>query len=264
MPTITKLVLPVAGEGRRMRPLTFKTPKALIGLCGKPLLDYLLEEAARSGIGDVIFIINPHDKSHFRKYIEIRRKLFPRLRFFVRFQKKPAGNGHAILQAADVIGSSPFAVRFCDDLIEGNTPALASLIRFYEMYRTPVLLLERVPWRRVSRYGVVKIKKLKKRTGSPAGNLYRIMEIVEKPKRERAPSNLTIVGGYVLTPEILRNLGKIADSLPNAGFDALPLAVAIQVEFIVGGKVYGWEFPGRRFDCGNFEGFRTAERLLGK
>jgi len=265
MKKITKLILPVAGIGKRMRPLTLRIPKALVPLNGKPLLDYILEEALESGIRDVVLVMSPRHTDHFARYLKSRKKEFGNLKFYFRFQERPVGNGHAILQAADVIGKDAFAVRFCDDVIVAKTPVLASLIRLYETYRAPVLLLERVPKNKVSRYGVVGIKKVSKRSGKlPSGNIYRVTEIVEKPKARLAPSNLIIIGGYVLTPSILRNLKKISDSLPVAGFDALPLAVALQVEFIIGGRVYGWEFQGKRLDCGTVESLDRAEEFLRK
>ncbi|RJP44176.1 hypothetical protein C4587_02205 [Candidatus Parcubacteria bacterium] len=259
---VTTLVLPVGGMGKRMLPLTLRTPKALVRLCGKPLLDYILEEAALSGIRDVVLVINPQHAKHFARYARSRRKAFPRLRFHTRFQSEPLGNGHAILQAADILLGKPFAVRFCDDLVPDTAPVLHSLIRLYEAYRAPVLLLGRVRRSDIQRYGIVGVRRERKKSGLPEGNVYRLTEIIEKPHPKRAPSNLFIIGGYILTPEILRNLKKISDSLPHPGNDALPLAVALQVEFIVGGRVYGWEFAGKRLDCGTIEGLRSAEKAL--
>lgn len=262
---VTKLVLPVAGLGKRLRPLTRNRPKALVPLNGGPLLDYVLHEAQESGIREVILIVSPQHIPHFRKYLVKNRHRFKNLRFHVRVQEKPLGNGHAVIQASDVIGKDPFAVRFCDDLLLCKPPALHHLLSFYERYRAPILLLERVPRKLVSRYGVVDIRAThRKMHGSARGRVYEIRDIVEKPKPAAAPSNLTIVGGYVLTPNILRNLKKIAASLPAAANDALPIAVSFQVELITGGKLYGWEFFGTRLDCGTLEGFKKAEAFLAK
>ncbi len=263
MAKITKLVLPVAGLGKRLKPLTNRCPKALIPLHGRPLLDYMFEEAEKSGIVDVALIINPQHEKHFRAYLKAFKKRSSGLTIHIRFQHTPGGNGHAIIQAADVVKNEPFAVRFCDDILSCNPSALASLIRYYEIYRAPILLLERVPKQKISRYGVVAIRRVRKpQQALPSGNVYQITEIIEKPSLRRAPSNLTIVGGYVLTPSILRNLQKIADSLPIIAADALPVAVALQVELILGGKIYGWEFTCSRFDCGTLDGLKNAEAFL--
>ena len=263
MQKVRKLVLPVAGLGKRLRPLTLRKPKALVPLNGGPLLEYVLKEAVESGIREVVLVISPQHLDSFKKYIKERGAGFKNLKFHIRFQDRPVGNGHAVVQAASIVGKEPFAVRFCDDLIVDKPPVLSSLIKFYEAYRASVLLLERVPKKRVSRYGVVGIKRVaKKSSGLPHGNLFQITEIIEKPKLSLAPSNLTIVGGYVLTPTIMRNLIKIVNSLPVAGIDALPVALALQVELIIGGRVFGWEFTGKRLDCGTLDSLREAEEFL--
>jgi UTP--glucose-1-phosphate uridylyltransferase len=279
---ITKLVLPVAGRGKRLRPLTLKTPKNLICVNGKPLLEYGLEEAVQSGIKDVILVVNPAHRKKFEQYIKEKgRRRFPGLGFHIREQETPGGNGHAIVKAYDLLEGEPFAVRFCDDVIVEKKPALASLIEIFKICRSPVLLLERVPKNLVSRFGVVGAKRVKSkelrvksqesrvkgkesRIKSAGGKIYQITKIIEKPAVKDAPSNLTIVGGYILTPSILRNLKNVADTLPVVADDALPLAVALQIELIVGGKVYGWEFPGMRLDCGTLEKLRRTEELLKK
>ena len=117
------------------------------------------------------------------------------------------------------------------------------------------MLLERVPKKLVSRFGVVSVRRVR-------SGVYQIKKIVEKPKASLAPSNLTIVGGYVLTPSILRNLKSVADTLPVIADDALPLAVALQIELIIGDKVYGWEFKGKRLDCGTLEKLKKTGELL--
>ncbi|MEK9173494.1 MAG: sugar phosphate nucleotidyltransferase [Patescibacteria group bacterium] len=260
---VRKLILPVAGAGKRLRPLTLRKPKALVPLNGGPLLEYVLYEAQASGIREVVLVISPQHLDQFRKYIREHNKKFPGMKFHIRFQDRPVGNGHAVVQAADIIGNEPFAVRFCDDLIVSDPPVLVSLINIYNTYKSSVLLLERVPKQRVSRYGVVGVRKVAKtRPGLPKGNIFRVFDIIEKPKLSVAPSNLTIVGGYVLGPTIMRNLIKIVNSLPVAGTDALPIALALQVELIVKGKVYGWEFTGRRLDCGTLDSLKEAGRFL--
>lgn len=262
---VTKLVLPVAGLGKRLRPLTLRQPKALVPLNGGPLLDYVLKEGVLSGIREVILVISPQHERHFKRYLKNHAGDFKGLKFHIRRQERPLGNGHAVIQAADILKKEPFAVRFCDDLLVDRPTALGRMMAFYRRHAAPILLLERVPERLVSRYGVVGVKTSPfEIRGSKKGSVFRITEIVEKPKPSRAPSNLTIVGGYVLSPSILNNLTKIADSLPAAANDALPIAVAFQVELMTGGKIFGWEFDGRRLDCGTLDGFRSAESFLEK
>ncbi|MBI2048894.1 MAG: NTP transferase domain-containing protein [Candidatus Liptonbacteria bacterium] len=257
MHRITKLVLPVAGLGKRLLPLTKKLPKNLLPVNGKPLMEYVLDEAVLAGIKEIILIVNPIHRRHFERYIRLNRSNFPGLSFHIREQATPGGNGHAIVQAHDIIGREPFVVRFCDDVILSRPSVISSLIALFRIHKSPILLLERVPKNLVSRFGVVGVSRVKKR-------IYRIKKIVEKPKFALAPSNLTIVGGYVLTPSILRNLKSVADTLPVIADDALPLAVALQIELIVGGRVYGWEFPGKRLDCGTLEKLKKAEEFLKK
>lgn len=265
MSRVRKLILPVAGAGKRLRPLTLRRPKALVHLNGGPLLEYVLYEAVASGINEVVLVISPQHLDQFKKYIRDHQKKFPGLKFHIRFQDRPVGNGHAVVQAADVIKNDPFAVRFCDDLIVSDPPVLVSLIKIFNAYKSSVLLLERVPKKRVSRYGVVGVERVARISNSlPKGGIFKITDIIEKPKLSLAPSNLTIVGGYVLTPTIMRNLTKIVNSLPVAGTDALPIALALQVELIVKGKVFGWEFAGRRLDCGTVDSLKEAEEFLKK
>lgn len=260
---VTKLVLPVAGLGKRLLPLTKTMPKNLIPVCGRPLLEYVLQEAVESGIEEVILIINPAHRKQFARYLKLNHKQFPSLKFHVREQATPGGNGHAIVQAHDLLAGAPFAVRFCDDVIIAKEPVLKSLIDIYKAYRAPVLLLERVPKKLVSRFGVVGTKKTKGgKPGIKGERVYQITKIVEKPQPKDAPSNLTIVGGYILTPEILRNLKSVADTLPVIADDALPLAVALQIELILHGRVFGWEFKGIRLDCGTLEKLNKAEEFL--
>lgn len=255
MRKITKLVLPVAGLGKRLLPLTKKVPKNLIKVNGKPLLEYVLDEAVSAGMKEVILIVNPAHHKDFKNYIKFHKSRFPGLKFHIREQATPGGNGHAIAQAHDIINNEPFVVRFCDDVIISRPSVVESLVKLFGRYKAPILLLERVPRRLVSRFGVVSVSRV-------GGGIYRIKKIIEKPKLALAPSNLTIVGGYVLTPSILRNLKSVADTLPVIADDALPLAVALQIELIIGGKVYGWEFGGKRLDCGTLEKLKGAEEFL--
>jgi len=259
---VTKLVLPIAGLGKRLLPLTLHTPKNLISVNGKPLLEYVLEEAVSCGIKEVVLIINPKHQRDFASYIKKSQKRFPTLTFHVRVQETPGGNGHALTKAYDIIKNEPFAVRFCDDVLLGDPPALHGLLDLFNRYHESVMLLERVPQSMVSRFGVIGFKKEKKQPIFQGGAVYQINKIIEKPPRAKAPSNMIIVGGYVLTPEVLRNLKMVADTLPVVADDALPLAVALQIDLVLKNKLYGWEFPGRRLDCGTLEKLKEAEKVL--
>jgi len=282
MKRIKKLVLPVAGLGKRLRPLTWRTPKALVPLNGDPLLGYVLREAKESAIEEVILVISPNHEKYFKKYLSLNSPKLDGLKVHLRFQKKSLGTGHAVLQAADLVKKDPFVVRYCDDFLFGDPIPLVSLIKLFHDYQAPILLLERVPRKFVSRYGVVGINPFDKtqafgseaqaRRGYPEREskdkkherrrVYQISEIVEKPEISQAPSNLTIVGGYALTPAILKNLKDLEKDLPSLNEDVLGITEAFQKELRASGILYGWEFGSRRLDCGTIQGFRRAERIL--
>ena len=263
MSKITKLVLPVAGMGKRLMPLTKKTPKNLLEVNGKPLVEYAFEEAVFAGLKEVILITGPAHKARFADYIKRVAKKFPSLKFHIRIQETPAGNGHALISAGDLIKNEPFAVRFCDDVLVSDSPILGSLIKVFEKYNSSAILLERVPKNQVHRFGVVGIMNSKTIKGIK-GKIHQVTGVIEKPPTELAPSNLIVVGGYVLTPTVLRNLVKIAESLPNAANDSIPINVGLQIELITGKKIYGWEFIGKRLDCGTLEKFQKAQRVIKK
>ena len=258
MQKITKLALPVAGLGKRLMPLTKKTPKNLLEVNGKPLVEYAFEEAVQAGIKDVILIVGPVHNRRFEDYVKKTGKKFPSLKFHIRIQETPAGNGHALICAADILKEEPFAVRFCDDVLISDSPILASLIKIFEKHKASSLLLERVPKNQVYRFGVVGISG-SETVNNIKGKIYQINKVIEKPPVKLAPSNLTVVGGYVLTPTVLRNLVKVAEALPNAAADSIPINVGLQIELITGKRIYGWEFSGRRLDCGTLEKFQKAQ-----
>lgn len=253
---VRKIVLPAAGRGKRLRPLTLRTPKALVEVGGKPIVEYTLEEAQRSGLLDVIFIISPDHQLHFDRYLKKAEIKFPDLNFQVRVQKEPLGNGHALLSAKDLIGDDPFVVRFCDDIIFDEEPVSRTLVSFFRKRKSPIFLLERVPEGSVSSYGVIGGEK----DGSD-DRLYRVYKIIEKPKTEEAPSNLTIVGGYVLTRKILDHLEDLSKSMAQVD-DGLLLTDAFNEELKENGTLYGLEFSGKRFDCGTLDGLKKAEGFL--
>jgi len=258
MQKVTKLALPVAGLGKRLMPLTKKTPKNLLEVNGKPLVEYAFEEAVQAGIKDVVLIVGPVHNRRFADYIKKVAKKFPSLKFHIRIQETPAGNGHALICAADILKDEPFAVRFCDDVLISDSPILASLLKIFEKHKASSILLERIPKNQVSRFGVVGISS-SETIKNIKGKIYRINKVIEKPSVKLAPSNLIVVGGYVLMPTVLRNLIKVAEALPTAAADSIPINVGLQIEFITGKRVYGWEFVGKRLDCGTLEKFQKAQ-----
>jgi UTP--glucose-1-phosphate uridylyltransferase len=251
---IRTLVVPAAGLGKRLRPLTYTTPKNLLNLAGKPIVEYVVEEACDAGIENVVLVVSPRDKRRFEVYVRGAKKRFPSISFFIRTQLKPFGNGHAVLQAEGLIAKRPFAVRFPDDVILGKASVLASLVDAFRKRKASVLLLKRVPQRDVSRYGVVKVKKA-------APSLYRIFDFVEKPPRRDAPSNLAIIGGYVLTPPVLRHLKRLSKHMRRVE-DGLWLVDAFKSHIASGMPFYGMEFKGKRLDCGSLPGFLEAKEYM--
>ncbi len=261
---VRKLILPVAGLGKRLRPLTLRRPKALVPLAGMPLLSYMLHDAAISGINEVIIVASPQHKKAFTSYIKKNKSKFPAFKkIHLVIQQKPMGDGHAVLQALHLFKKEPVAVRFSDDLILGDHPTVGSLIRFFDHHQAPVLLLERVPKKYVSRYGIVGIRKtLISQKGFPQGSIHELNTFVEKPRPKDAPSNLSVVGGYVLTPKFIRHLSHHARMIKGDHNDALRLADVFSAMVARGEKIYGWQFKGSRLDCGTLEGFYRAEESV--
>lgn len=253
----TTLVLPVAGLGKRLQPLTFTTPKNLVLLRGKPILEYHLEEAARSGISHVVLVVSPKDEEKFHDYIESVKEKFSGIDFTFRIQEEQLGDGHAVLQAADAVGNDPCLMRFPDDIVVSEPTALTGLKKIFDTYQAPVLLLEEVPRDQVFRYGVVGAQQV-----SSEPDVYSINEIVEKPNVEEAPSNLIVIGCYALTPEIFTYLkGVERGEFPKQG-EELRMVDAFRVHLAKGGKLFGWKFPGHRLDCGTLAGLEAAEKFM--
>lgn len=257
---VKTLVLPVAGMGTRLMPLTLNRPKALVGVCGKPLLEYMIEDGWASGLREIVLVASPQHLQDFETYLEGAKKRFSGLVAHLRIQEQAFGNGRALLEAKDIIGKVPFAVRFCDDLVFGKENSLAGLLRVHREKQASVILLERVPEQDAHRYGVVGLR------NPEGGPVYAITHIVEKPKQEEGkphmlPSNLAVVGAYILTPSILKHL---EDALPDApeATDGLPLTVGFERELASESPIFGLELSGTRFDCGVLEGIQKAEEFL--
>ncbi|MDD5267255.1 MAG: UTP--glucose-1-phosphate uridylyltransferase GalU [Methylococcales bacterium] len=263
---ITKAVFPVAGLGTRFLPATKGIPKEMLPIVDKPLIQYAVEEAVAAGIDTMVFITGRSKNSitdHFDKAYELEKELEAKNKtellklirdivpphvscVFIR-QSEALGLGHAVYCAKPVIGDEPFAVILADDLIEdADRGCMAQMVELYEQKNTSILGVERVDPSETASYGIVK-------TGESSEKSAPIEIIVEKPKPEEAPSNLAVVGRYILTPAIF---DKIEKSGRGAGGE-IQLTDAI-ADLLNDEQVLAFEFEGRRYDCGSKLGFLIA------
>jgi UTP--glucose-1-phosphate uridylyltransferase len=266
---VRKAVFPAAGLGTRFLPATKAMPKEMLPLVDKPLIQYGVEEAIQSGVPNII-IVTGRGKSaiedHFDVSFELEHLLESRgkkeLLATVRAvsdminvsytrQKEALGLGHAVLSARELVGDEPFSVILSDDVIDAETPCLRQLLDVYEFYAAPVVALMEVPPDRVSYYGIVDAEPVSHNGG--ADRLYRIRNLVEKPKASEAPSNLAIIGRYVLTPEVFRSLEAVE---PGAGGE---IQLTDGLKHVLRNRpIYGYKFEGRRYDAGDKQGFLQA------
>lgn len=261
---VKKAVFPVAGMGTRFLPATKSSPKEMLPLIDKPLVQYVVEEAVDSGIEQILFVTGRGKRAiedHFDISIELETHLLEKgknktLRavreiadlvdiFYVR-QKMAMGLGHAILCAKDFVGNEPFAVLLGDDIIDSERPCLRQLLDTFDVYNSSVLALEKVPMENISSYGCVQAQPISER-------IFEILDMVEKPKQEEAPSDMAIIGRYVLTPRIF---GILERQEPGKGGE-IQLTDAI-LTLSKEEKVYGCLFEGLRHDCGDKLGFLKA------
>jgi UTP--glucose-1-phosphate uridylyltransferase len=261
---IKKAVFPVAGLGTRFLPATKASPKEMLPLIDKPLVQYVVEEAVAAGIEQILFVtgrgkraIEDHfdiayeleaillEKGNDKAYREVRAIAEMVTIFYVR-QQQAMGLGHAILCAREFVGNEPFAVLLGDDIIDAEQPCLSQLLGVFEKYQGPVLALERVPMESISAYGCVEAIEISDR-------IYQVTNLVEKPKQEDAPSDLAIIGRYVLTPAIFPILER---QEPGKGGE-IQLTDAI-LKLSEQESVYGCRFGGTRYDCGDKLGFLKA------
>jgi len=261
---VKKAVFPVAGLGTRFLPATKASPKEMLPLIDKPLVQYVVEEAVASGIEQILFVTGRGKRSiedHFDISVELEAHLYDkgkdmelsRVReiaemvdiFYVR-QRQAMGLGHAILCAKDFIGNEPFAVLLGDDIIDSERPCLRQLLDVFDSHHGSVLALEQVPMENISSYGCVQATQLSER-------VFDVVDMVEKPKREEAPSDMAIIGRYVLTPRIFDILEQ---QEPGKGGE-IQLTDAI-LTLSKTEKVYGCLFEGLRHDCGDKLGFLKA------
>ncbi|MCE5306641.1 MAG: UTP--glucose-1-phosphate uridylyltransferase GalU [Acidobacteriales bacterium] len=268
-PQVRKAVFPAAGLGTRFLPATKAQPKEMLPLVDKPLIQYAVEESVRSGIRDII-IVTGRGKSaiedHFDVSFELENLLERRNRMdllasvrrvsdmidvsYIR-QKEALGLGHAVLRARELVGQEPFAVVLSDDVIDAPKPCLQQLLDVYNEYGASVLALMEVPHDRISAYGVVAAEPVA--FNGTSDRLYRVSDLVEKPPAHKAPSNLAIIGRYILTPDIFES---IEQSQPGAGGE-IQLTDALR-HLLRTRPIYGYRFEGKRYDAGDKLGFLQA------
>jgi UTP--glucose-1-phosphate uridylyltransferase len=265
MRRLRKAVFPVAGFGSRFLPVTKASPKEMLPIVDKPLIQYAVEEAAAAGITEMIFVTGRNKRAiedHFDKAYELEtelerkgkdvlleqvRSVLPEgVRCIYIRQPEPLGLGHAVLCAQPVVGDDPFAVVLADDLMDAQPPAMVRMAQAFEKEGASLLGVEEVPRNQTQSYGIVTIDKM-------AGDLARIHSIVEKPRPAEAPSNLAVIGRYVLTPKVFELLAGIS---PGTGGE-IQLTDAIS-QLLLSEPVLAIRLPGRRFDCGSKLGYLQA------
>ncbi len=267
---IKKVVIPVAGMGTRFLPVTKALPKEMLPIVDKPVIQYVVEEAVSAGIETVIFVtalgkraIEDHFDRNFELEYQLTKKnkktLLKEIKgieklanfAFVR-QRKPMGDGHALLSAAPLIGDEPFAVIFGDDIVDSNGSAIGELMETYKRLEKPVLGVKTVSKKRVSEYGIIGGEK-------KGNNEWLVKNFVEKPDPEKAPSREASVGRYILTPEILNILKT---QKPGKGGE-IRIADALITYIEKNKELYARSFNGDRYDCGSKLEFIMAQIEFG-
>lgn len=260
---IRKAIIPAAGLGTRFLPATKAQPKEMLPIVDKPAIQFIIEEAIQSGIEEILIITGRNKRAiedHFDRAFELEMTLKSQGKYdllglveelsevtihYVR-QKEAKGLGHAVLCAKQFVGNEPFAVLLGDDIIDANVPCLKQLMDAYDDYQGSILGVQEVPKDKVSSYGIVKPEVVK-------DNVWRALDLVEKPSIEEAPSQLAVLGRYIIEPEIFYLL---EDTAPGRGgeiqlTDALRRLAAFK-------PVYAYNFEGRRYDIGDKQGYLEA------
>lgn len=261
---VRKAIIPAAGLGTRFLPATKAQPKEMLPIVDKPTIQYIIEEAIESGIEDIIIVTGRGKRAiedHFDKSYELedilKRKgehdllnLVQDIANLVNIhyirQKEPKGLGHAIHCAKSFIGDEPFAVLLGDDIVDAEVPCLKQLIKVFDEYQTTVVGVQHVPQDDVSKYGIVDCVHVEDR-------VYKVKDMVEKPDRDSAPSDIAILGRYIITPEIFHFLENVQPGKDGEIqlTDALKQLVSVEA-------MYAYDFVGRRYDVGNKLGFLQA------
>jgi UTP--glucose-1-phosphate uridylyltransferase len=262
---VRKAVFPVAGLGTRFLPATKAMPKEMLTVVDKPLIQYAVEEALSAGIQDIVFVTGKGKQAiedHFDHDCELEHTLMVRskealLREITNIipesgtivytrQNEPLGLGHAIWCARHIIGNEPFAVLLADDLIKSSKPALSGMMAHFEHLQSSLVCVETVDRQATASYGILD-------ADPPEKGLTKIRGLVEKPKPEEAPSNLAIIGRYILTPEIF----KILENKETGAGGEIQITDAM-ARLLETQSIYGYSYEGTRFDCGTKVGFQMA------
>ena len=266
---ITKAIFPAAGLGTRFLPATKASPKEMMPLVDKPLIQYVVEEAVSSGIEQVILVTGRGKRAiedHFDVAFELEEDLkakgkhkllseVQRIANMVTFcyirQKKALGLGHAVLTAKRLIGDDPFAVLLGDDIIDAKVPALKQMMEVYQRYPATILAIQKVSKSQTKNYGIIGGRKIE-------DGIYHVTDLIEKPSPEEAPSNLAIIGRYILTPEIF---GALERTPPGKGGE-IQLTDGLRL-LMKNRPIYAYEFQGVRHDAGDKLGFLKATVAFG-
>lgn len=262
---VRKAVFPVAGLGTRFLPATKAMPKEMLPVVDKPLIQYAVEEALKAGIEDIIFVTGKGKQAiedHFDHYCELEHTLMARSkeallreittlvpesgRLVYTRQNEPLGLGHAIWCARNVVGNEPFAVLLADDLIKARTPVLKQMMERFVDIQCSMVCVEEVDRQATASYGILD-------ADAPNDSLTKIRGLVEKPAPEDAPSNLAIIGRYILTPEIFDILANKETGAGNEIQITDAMAKLLDTQ-----SIYGFSYEGARFDCGTKVGFQMA------
>lgn len=256
-----KAIIPVAGLGTRFLPLSLVVPKEFFPLGDKPVIHYIIDEVKKSGIREVIFVVNQKQKmilDYFKKSPELEKLLTKRKRekdlkelkdfeqtfdgisFSYVVQKNPVGDGHAVLQAMKLLGQEAAAVSFSDDLIDSGVPVFNQLMNIFKTSNAPVLALKSLSREKIPSYGSVATEKI-------ADRLYKIKKIIEKPEITKIQSNLVIVGKFILTPDVFTYLKKASPSKKGE----IVLAEVLDKMIMDGKTIYGYEIKGEWLECGD-------------
>lgn len=261
---VHKAIIPAAGLGTRFLPATKAQPKEMLPIVDKPTIQFIVEEAVASGIEDIIIVTGRNKRAiedHFDKSYELeevlektnKEELLALVRdisnlvniHYIR-QKEPKGLGHAIYCAKAFIGNEPFTVLLGDDIVKSDVPCLKQLIDIYDKYKTTVLGVQRVPQEDVSKYGIVAGRQVDDR-------VFKVTDMIEKPEIDEAPSNIAILGRYIISPSIFSYLENVS---PGKNGE-IQLTDALK-DMMQHETMYAYDFIGRRYDVGNKMGFLQA------
>ena len=261
---VRKAIIPAAGLGTRFLPATKSQPKEMLPIVDKPTLQYIIEEAIESGIEEILIVTGRSKKSiedHFDRSVELELELEQKGKTemlemvqdisnmvniqYIR-QKEPKGLGHAVYCAKSFIGDEPFAVLLGDDIVDAETPCLKQMIDAYDEYKTSILGVQEVAKENVDKYGILDVKYIEDR-------VYKVKDMVEKPSVDNAPSNIAILGRYIITPEIF----NILENQEAGKGGEIQLTDALQT-LATKEAIYAYNFEGRRYDVGDKLGFLEA------